>query len=401
MPAYLYKIKDTSGLTLYGVSEAKNAQDIKRQFRDTEYYFISAQGYPAGRFAHIHLGLDDLLMFTERLASLIEAGVPILQSMHILWKQSTVRDVQIIVTHIRKKLEDGATLYEAFSAFPNVFPTMYLALISVAEVGGSLVEILKKLSQYLQDQKKFVSRVKRAAMYPMFVMSFAFLVLICMFAFVVPTFQKVLSKLHVELPLLTKILFNISAFVRNVPLIIFLVIVIIGGIILYKFLRKSKGLDYMIDALKLKIPLFKDVYYPLLIGRFTRSFSLLIGSGVPVITSLTVARGTVVNMYIESSIEEIKLQVMEGGSLYEAFKSIKTFPIMLVEMVGIGESTGKLQYLLEKVSDHLDAEVDYKLYKFLTILEPLLIIFVGAIVLVVLLGIYFPIFTLQNTLRTM
>ncbi len=401
MPTFLYKLKDDTGRTFFGVTEGKDVQDVKKQFRSSEYYFISAKNYDPAQFAKIKLNLDNLLMFTHRLASLIEAGVPILLSLHILWKQSENKEVQIMVTQIRKKLEDGATLRQSFDTFPEVFPIMYLALISVAEVGAGLAGILKKLSQYLQDQREFVGRIKRATLYPLLVLGFAFLVLMGMFIFVVPTFQKVLLKLHVQLPALTKMLFSISSLVRNPLFLASAVVVISTAVFLYKRLRKTKQFGFVIDSWKLKMPGFKSIFYSLAVSRFARSLSLLIGSGVPLVTAVEVAKATVTNIPIENAISQLREGVMEGVSLYDAFKSTKMFPIMLVEMVGIGESTGKLPYLLEKVADHLDEEVDYKIHKMLTYLEIVLIIMVGAIVLVILLGIYFPIFTLQNTLRSL
>lgn len=401
MATFLYKIKDDSGRTLWGINEASDINAIKKQFLGTEYYFISAHYYNKAQLANISLNLDHLLIFTHRFSSLIESGIPILQALHILWKQSETKNVQIIVSHIHKKLEEGSTLFEAFNAFPKVFPEMYLSLISVAEVGAGLVDVLRKLSQYLQEQKKFLARIKRITMYPTIILTFAFLVLIGMFTFVVPTFQKVLLKLHVKLPLLTQILFNLSGLIRNGYFIGFLFGTLIVILLLYKYCRRIRNFGYMVDSWKLKAPILKTILYPLSVSRFARSLSLLVGGGVPLVTGINVAKQTAVNIRIENAIEEAKNQVMEGGSLYEAFKSTKTFPIIFVEMIGIGESSGKLQRMLEKIADHLDEEVDYALYKFLTFLEPLSIILVGAIVLLVLLGIYFPIFSLQNTLKTL
>lgn len=401
MPAFLYKVKDDTGRTLFGLTEVPDVKDIKKQFRNSEFYFVSAARYDLVHLSKIALSLDDLLMFTHRFSSLIEAGVPILSSLHILWKQSETKNVQIIVSHIRRKLEEGATLREAFGDFPRVFSGMYLALIAVAEVGAGLVEILKKISEYLQDQRQFISRVKRATLYPAFVLGFALLVMVGMFAFVVPTFQKVILRLHGELPFLTKFLLGISNVIRNPFFIAFAVVAVVAGIIFYHGFSKTKTFRFMVDSWKLKAPFLKDVLYPLSVGRFVRSLGLLIGSGVPLVVAIDVAKTTVVNVRIEAAIDEIRKQVVEGGTLYEAFKSTKTFPIMLVEMVGIGESSGKLQQLMERLADHFDEEADYALHKFLTFLEPLLIILVGGIVLVVLLGIYLPIFSLQSVLRTL
>ncbi len=401
MPAFLYKLRDDTGRTLFGITEAKDINDVKRQFRNSDNYFVSADKYDLSRLARISLTLDELLMFTHRLSSLVEAGVPILLALHILWRQSESKNIQIIVSYIRQSIEDGANLLDAFSAFPNVFSKMYLALIGVAEVGAGLVEVLRKLSQNLQEQKKFIVRIKRATMYPIIVLSFAFLVLMGMFMFVVPTFQKVLVNLNAKLPLLTQILFNISNILRNVNFLIITGAVVVLGILFYKIMRPTKTFSYFIDSLKLRLPFVKKIFYPLSVARFSRSLSLLIGGGVRLVSAIDVAKTTVVNVRVENAISDIRKQVTEGGSLYEAFKSTKAFPIILVEMVGIGENSGKLPQVLEKVANHLDEEVDYLLYKFLTMLEPLLIVLLGGIILIVFLGTYLPIFSLQGALRAL
>jgi type IV pilus assembly protein PilC len=401
MATFLYKAKDETGLTLFGIIEAEDIKDIKKQMRHSEHYFISARHYDMRAMANIRLKSDDLLMFTNRLSYMIEAGLPILQALNILWKQSDNKELQIILSYIRKKIEDGGNLQEAFGHFPNVFPPIYLSMISVAEIGVGLVKILRKLSQYLQEQKAFVSRMKRATMYPAFVLCFAVLVILGMFLFVVPIFQKVISKLHGDLPMLTKILFGFSALLRNVYFWAFLAVVGVAVFFLWKYLYQKKNFRYRIDSWKLQAPLLKGVLFPLCVGRFTRSLGLLLSSGVPLLTAIEISKTTAVNARIESAVVEIKRQVSEGSNLYEAFKSTKAFPLLLVDMMGIGEKSGKLPQLLENVATHLEEEADYKLSKFLTLLEPMLIIIVGGMVLLVLLGIYLPVFSIQSSLRSM
>ncbi len=401
MDMYLYRVKNDSGQTLVGVTHAQDIKDIKPQFRSAELFFISATRYDPGQFARIKLGLDELLMFNRRLSYLIEAGVPILQSMTILWRQSENKDLQVICSYIRKKIEDGSNLQEAFSAFPKVFPPMYVALIGVAEVGAGMVKALRKIGEYLEAQKRFIERLKRATMYPSFVLGFAFLVVLGMFTFVIPTFQKVILRMHGELPVLTQVLFGMSTQLRSLWFWIFAGVIGIGGFLTWKWAAHIPETRYMIDSWKLQAPLFKQVLYPMCIGRFTRSLSLLLDSGVPLLAAIEVSKTTAGNARIEVAIEEIEKQIVDGGTLHDAFKSTKIFPVILHEMVAIGESSGKLQQLLDSLSSHLEEETDYALNKFLTYLEPLLVITIGGIVLVVMLGIYMPIFSLQNALRVL
>jgi len=401
MALFIYKVKNDVGRTLVGIAEAENVKEVKRQFHVPDHFFISARAYNSRHLARIRLKLDDLLMFNNRLSCLVEAGVPILQALSILWRQSEHHDVQIIVSYMREELEEGASLWEVFSAFPAAFPPIYLALINVAEVGAGMANILKKLSQYLEDQKKFYSRLSRATMYPAFVLGFALLVLIGLFVFIVPTFEKVILRLHGELPFLSKVLFGISNLLCNPYFDGAVVICVIIALFLWRFLSKIEAYKYMLDYWKIKAPLLKNVLYPLSVARFTRSLSLLLGSGVPLVTAVEVCNTTINNSWLQKAVEDIRQNLLDGGSLYDAFKITKAFPFMVVEMIGIGETGGKLQQLLEMASAYLEEEADYALTKYLTYLEPLMIIAVGAIVLFVLLGIYLPIFSIQSVLRTL
>ncbi len=401
MTTYLYKVKDADGGVFWGIAEAKNIKELKKQLRSNDYFFISATVFDSRNLSKIKFKLDDLLMFTHRLSYLIEAGVPIIQSLNIIWKQSEQKDLQIVVSYVRKKLEEGATLQEALNYFPNVFPPMYLALIGVAEIGAGLVRILRKLNEYLESQKAFDQRVQKATIYPSFVLGFALLVVIGLFVFVVPTFEKVIVKLHGELPIITKVLFGFSTLLRNPFFIGFVVLSAIIGSFLWVYFKKFDKFVYWLDSWKLKAPFLKKVLFPLVVGRLTRSLGLLIASGVPLLVALEVSKKTIGNKRIETAIDQIKRQIAEGGSLFDAFKSTKAFPVILVDIMGIGESSGKLHEMLEKISFYFEEEADHALVKFLTFLEPMLIITVGAIVLTVLLGIYLPIFSIQNTLRAM
>ena len=394
MSMFLYKLKDETGRVFWGVVEARDKKEVKRKFRSTEYFLIGVESYSKKKLSQMRLPLDALVIFTHRFYSLIEAGLPILSALNILWRQSESHDVQIITSHIRKCLEDGSNLGEAINEFPLVFPVMYRALISVAEEGAGLVPILAKISEYLEDQKAFIARAKKAVLYPSLVLVFAVLVLLGMFLFVVPTFQKVLEKLHVKLPFFTQLIFHISEVLRSGYFYLFLGLVVGGGIVVYKKFRTNRHFRLWMDDFKLRVPYFRNIFYMLSMSRFVRSLSLLIGAGISIIVSLDTAKTTVVNQKIEQAVDEIRKQVIEGISLYPAFKSTKMFPLMLVEMIGIGETSGSLAKLLTKSAVHFDEEVDYYINKFLTYLEPLLIILVGGIVGIILLGIYLPIFSL-------
>lgn len=394
MKLFVYKSKDEFGKVFHGMVEAQDKKDIKAKVKKIEGFFIDAYVCNEKELFKLKVNMNQLLLFTSRFYSLIEAGVPILSVMSILWRQTESKDMQLIISYIRNRLEKGASLSEATACFPRTFPFMYRALLSVAESGAGLEIILKKLSEYLEKQKKFVERVQGAMVYPTIVLSFAGVVIVLLFVFVVPTFIGVLEKLQVEIPAVTQLVINISAFFRSFyfPLIVGTTVAVIY------FGRKKLESDYafavLFDSIKFKIPVLGRVAYLMCISRFLHSLSLLVAAGVPVLKSFEIARPATGNKKIERDLRQVERQVIGGGSLYVSFKKAKAFPVLLVEMVGVGETTGTLGASLGKVAVHFDEELDAQLTKMLGLLEPILIIGVGGVVGLVLMSIYLPIFQL-------
>jgi len=398
MKNYIYKLKDQSGQNLYGFMEAHHEKDLKRKLRDNRYYFISATVSTKSAIFKRKATLETLLMFTRRLSSLIEAGVPILPATNILWRQTEDITMQLVISHMRQNLEEGKNISVAFKDFPKIFPLLYSSMISVAERAGGLVLILNKLTSYLEYQKNMITRTKKATFYPMLVIGFSTLVLMGMFTFVVPTFTRVLIKLKVELPFITKVVISISSFIRSWPFMVLLVLGVVGGYMAYRLMRNSPKFAYTVDKYKLKIPIIGPILYTLSLSRFVHSMAILLSAGLPVVESFEVAKSTTYNRNIIESIEIVKDKVERGGSLYESFKDAPDFPIMLIEMVGVGEASGKIVPILENLTKHFDEEVEYKQNKLLTLLEPALIIVVGFIVIITLLAVYMPIFSIWQNL---
>lgn len=399
MKTYIYKLKDEAGRTMHGFMEARNKKELKQKLmRHSQYFFVAAYPYPRQRIFQKRVSLEILLMFTHRLSALIESGIPILSAMNILWRQTEDKTLQLVISHLRRHLEEGNRISEALNDFPNIFPVIYRALISVAERAGGLVLILKKLTYHLDYQKKIIARAKRATMYPAIVISLSLIVILGLFTFVVPTFQKVLEQLSVELPGLTKAILLISATLRSPVFIVGVMIVGVGVIFAYKVMRKNRRFSYYMDTYKLKIPFFGRLIYLFSLSQFIRSLGLLLGAGLPIIESFEVSKGTVENSKISGSLNASQRKVEQGVSLYESFNDVRDYPVMMTEMVGVGESSGTIVKVFDNLALHFDEEVDYNINKFLTAIEPSLIIFVGVIVLLTLLAIYLPIFTLWESL---
>ncbi|OPX30942.1 MAG: hypothetical protein B1H08_00225 [Candidatus Omnitrophica bacterium 4484_171] len=397
MNTFVYKVRDSSGKPFTGVIEADNVKAAKAKLRVGGYYVVTVS--PQHRksktnISGVRIRLDTLLMFTHQLSAMIESGLPILLGLDIIWKQMTDPVMQLIISQIKNSLNSGKSLSEAINEFPRVFPVMYRSLLSVAETGAGLAPILKKLVGYLTDQQQFVAKIKRAITYPLIVVVFAIIVVILMFTLVVPTFQKVFSKINVSLPLVTQIVVDISHLMRSVYFWIIAVALVSIAVFIYKTISSTYSGRLGIDRLKLKLPIFGRINYVASMGRFVRSLGLLLNSGLPVVKSLEVSKATVVNKYIEEAVDFVKVKITEGDSLSDAMEKAREFPTLLVEMVAVGEKSGTLSDMLDKVAVYLEEELDARLDKFLTYLEPILIIFVGGLVAFILVSIYLPIFSI-------
>ena len=304
----------------------------------------------------------------------------------------------MVISHVRNRLEEGKPLSSALEDFPKIFPHIYRAMIEVAEKAGGLVVILKRLTEHLEYQRVFVARIRRATWYPIFVICFALVVFVVMFTWFVPTYQKVLIKLKVELPLFTKVVLSISEFLRSPLTISGIIVVTVGVIIGIRFLGRNSRFRYNMDRYKLRLPVIGHILRALTLGRFVRSLSILIASGLPIIDSFRVSRTTAANQYVADQIDAVQRKVERGDTLYDSFREIPLFPVMFVEMVGVGESSGTISQSFEHLADHFDEEVEYKQSRFFTYLEPALILIVGGIVLFTLLAIYLPIFSVWQGL---
>lgn len=394
MISFLYQVKDEMGRNLYGVVDAKNKKEVKKKISGYDYYFVSAKPCNKNRLFKRSVKFQEVLMFTHRMTSLMEAGIPILAAMNILWRQSEDKTIQIVISQIRTRLEEGSDMSTSLDSFPRIFPSVYRALIRVGEKSGALVHVLNRLSEYLEYKAQMVARIKKVTMYPVVVIIFAVIIVLFLFSFVVPRFEKVLLRMDVELPWLTKVILDISSNIQKPGFILGSMVGLATFVVSFIYLKKMESVAYWLDKMMLKIPYFGHILTVLSLSQLVRSLTILLGAGVPVLESIDVANTTTNNRKLISDLNKVKTDIEEGNSLYQSFKKIRDFPVLLTEMIGIGESSGMMVKILEKVTKHFDDEVDMEMNKFLTLLEPALILVVGGIVILTLLAIYLPIMTI-------
>ncbi len=401
MATFIYKIKDENGKVYAGVSDAEDVKSLKNSMRDHGWYVIAIRPFSKKSkflFFKRKVSLDDLIMFTHQLSSMLESGIPMLRALDIFWKQVDNPEFQIIISQLKNQMAQGASISEAFNSFPDVFPVLYRALLNVADVGANLVKLLRKLLEHLLNQKEFLVKLKKAVTYPVIVVLFAIVVLIIMLVWVIPVFQAAFAKIRIELPLFTQVVIKISMIMRSFYFWVIAVSVCVAlGYLYKKFSATEKGRD-IIDGLKLKLFIFGPIIEAACLSRLVRSLSLLLSGGLPVTKSIEVSKATAMNSKYSKAMDVVGQRITEGMPLAASLAYTKAFPSFLIEMVSVGEESGTLIEMLERVAVYYEEDFDFKLNRFLTLLEPLLIIFVGGLVIFILLAIYLPIMKLWGGL---
>jgi type IV pilus assembly protein PilC len=334
----------------------------------------------------------DLAVFSRQLSVLIDAELPLIQSLNILSKQAKNKYFSRVINEVRDDVEAGSTLNQAMKKHPKVFDDLYCNMISSGEQSGSLDVMLRRLSDFLERIVQIRSQVRQAMIYPTAIVTFAILVVIFMMWQVIPVFAQVFMELGASLPGLTLFVLNLSTFVQNNILWIFLgIVALIVGVRLAK--NTTTG-QKVWDKMKLSMPLFGNLFEKYGLSRVTRTLSTLLSGGVPMLDSLKITSATAGNVIIEEDLIEVRTLVAEGSSLNDALKEVGKFPFMMTQMVGVGEATGTLDEMLTKLADFYDEEVDATVKALLSILEPILLIGVGGLVGSIVISMYLPIFSL-------
>ncbi|MFA9454094.1 MAG: type II secretion system F family protein, partial [Candidatus Aminicenantaceae bacterium] len=340
--------------------------------------------------------LKDLSIYSRQLSVLIDAELPLIQSLNILAEQTKSKYFKSVILSIRSDVEAGSTLNQAKRKFPNVFNDLYCNLVASGEQSGSLDIMLRRLAEFQEKIVKLRSQVRQAMIYPSAIVSFAIIVVIFMLWKIIPVFANIYSELGATLPGLTAFVLAMSRFVQKYIVLVFLgIVAIIVGIRMY---RKTEGGRKVTDMFLLRMPMFGSLLEKVGFSRVTRTLSTLLSGGVPMLESMKITSSTSGNVIIENSIMQARSMVSEGSSVTDALKSTGRFPFMLVQMVGVGEATGTLDEMLAKLADFYDEEVDASVSALLSVLEPILLIFVGGLVGMIIVSMYLPIFTLLGTL---
>jgi type IV pilus assembly protein PilC len=400
MPVYTYKGTDKKGSSVSGEVNATSKAELQNQLRRQQITpnKMSEKGkeFNLPTFGG---GIDskELAVFTRQFSVMIDAGLPLVQCLEILAGQQENKIFQKVLTATRGSVEGGATLSAAMRVHPKVFDALYVNMVEAGETGGILDTILQRLSTYIEKNVKLKRAVKSAMVYPIGVITIAGGVITLLLWKVVPIFATLFAGLGVDLPLPTKVVIALSNFIGSIFGL--LILVAIAGIVIgIKVWYGTEQGRYALDSLILKLPVLGILMRKIAVARFTRTLGTLIASGVPILEGLDITAKTAGNAVVERSLQKVRKSLEEGKTLTEPLKDSEVFPGMVTQMISVGEQTGAMDAMLQKIADFYEEEVDAAVKDLLTAMEPIMIVFLGVVVGGVVISMYMPLFSLIGKL---
>jgi type IV pilus assembly protein PilC len=340
----------------------------------------------------------DIVIFTRQFATMIDAGLPLVQALDILSSQVENKTLGETLSQVKVDVESGATYADALKKHPRIFSELYVNMVAAGEAGGILDTILNRLATYIEKAMRLKKKVKGAMVYPAVVTAIAVLVIAVIMIFVVPTFSKMFAQLGGTLPLPTRIVVNMSSFIAGVGGLLVAGAIVAFIVFLVQFRKTEKG-KYITDKILLKLPIFGMLLNKVAVAKFTRTLGTLISSGVPILDGLDITAKTSGNKVIEYAIAEVRKGVVGGKTLAEPITKAKVFPPMVTHMIAVGESTGALDAMLAKIADFYDDEVESAVSTLTAMMEPLLMVFLGGAVGYIVIAMYLPIFKLITLIK--
>jgi len=400
MPSFVYVARETgSGREIRSSVEAVTEQAAIAALLNRNLLVVSIQEKVGkkGRTGGGSVALADLVIFTRQLATMIDAGLAMVQSLQALAEQTTNKVMRDVIKDVCTRVEGGDSFSEALQKHPKVFSRLYFSMVSAGEQGGLLAEILARLATYLENTARLRKKVKSALMYPTVVTIVAILITVFLLVRVVPVFGEIYSGFGAALPGPTQFLINLSNILKSY----FLLLLLGGGGVAYGwfyFIKTKPGREFW-DSWRIKLPVFGVIAHKICLARFTRTLASLVRSGVPILEVLQIVSQTVGNVVMEKAIKVAMSDIERGESISAALGKHPVFPTMIIRMVSAGEQTGKIDNMLERIADFLDEEIETTLSGLTSLIEPILIVFLGVIVGGMVICMFLPIFKMADIIN--
>ena len=399
MPTYRYLAKDREGRSITGTSKIGSQDQLIEALRRKELIVVSVREEKTRRQLFSFGGrggvkLEDIVLFSRQLATMVDSGIPLVQSLDILHEQIEKPVFRQVVMKVRDDVEAGSSLSRALAKHPHSFSPLYINMVKAGESSGMLDDILDRLAIYLEKIQALRRKVKAALVYPSVVVVMAVAITAFLMLKVIPTFKGIFETLGGTLPLPTRVLIAISDFL--VRYILYgVAIFALAIILLIVYIRTEKGKLHR-DRFLMRIPIIGKLFQKATIARFSRTFSTLVKSGVPILTSLEIVGKTSGNKVIETSLEEVRTSIREGENIAGPLSKTGVFPPMVSRMISVGEETGELEKMLTKISDFYEEQVEAAVAGLTSIIEPVIIVFLGVVVGGIVLSMYLPIFKITE-----
>jgi len=339
----------------------------------------------------------DIILFARQFSTMIDAGLPIIQCLEILYTQQGNKTFKRMIKEIKEQVEGGATLAEALKRFPKHFDSLFVNMIAAGEAGGILDAILRRLAAYMEKAAKLKAQVKGAMTYPIVTLIIAVLVLGVILVFVIPVFEEMFADFGGELPVPTKIVVAASEMVKS-KIIYLIVGLFIFGFAARKFYATEKGQD-IFDDFVLKLPVFGQLLRKVAVAKFTRTMGTMLASGVAILEALDIVAKTAGNRTVEKAIYDVRSGIAEGRTMADPLQESGVFPAMVCQMISVGESTGALDAMLEKIADFYDEEVDQAVENLTALIEPFMLVFLGTTIGGLVVAMYLPIFKMAGAIQ--
>ncbi|WP_414575072.1 type II secretion system F family protein [Anabaena sp. CCY 9402-a] len=398
MPTFVARVRDSQGKTRSEKVVAESLADARTNLRDKGFVVQDLKQTQSASFdfqkfqtSLVKVTVKEKAVFSRQLATLVNAGVAIVRGLGVLADQCTNSKLKQALNDISNDVQSGVNLSDAMRKHPDCFDGLYVSMIQAGEVGGVLDEVLNRLAKLLEDMARLQNQLKSALAYPVVVGILATGIFVGMTVFLLPIFGKIFIELGTELPALTQFLMDCSEILRSWKSGL-----IIGGIVGVKFsytqYYKTRLGKETIDRLSLKMPIFGDLIQKSSVARFSRTFGSLTRSGVPILTSLEIVRDTSGNQVVANAIDAARAEIQQGGMISIALQKEQVFPAMAIQMISIGEETGELDAMLMKIADFYEDEVEQAVKALTSVLEPIMILFLGGMVGTILMSMYLPLF---------
>jgi type IV pilus assembly protein PilC len=399
---YDYKVRDRTGNLVSGQLVGDSEALVQQKLREMGMTPVEVKKANAGLKMEINLRpgrvkLKQIAIFCRQFATMVNSGLPILRALAILGDQTESKELAKVLVSVRTDVEQGSSLSNAMAKHPKAFNNLFVSMIRSGETGGVLDDVLLNLADQIEKEVELRRKIKSAMTYPVVVVCLVVLIMAAMLLFIVPQFESIYENLGGELPLPTKILLTASRAVRT-----YWYIVLLGGIGLTIALRRYKKTDAgraRMDALKIRVPVFGPLFHKVALARFSSTFGMLLRAGVPILQALDIVKDTVNNRVISKAVDDVKGSVREGESIAKPLSKHGVFPPMVVQMMAVGEETGAVDVMLEKVAEFYNSEVSASVDALTSLIEPLLIAIIGGAVGAAVVALYMPMFNIINLLK--